>query len=306
MGYTVATSSGNLLDAIVAASRRTVATRRASESATALASRAARRQPRGAAFREHLARHGQINVIAECKRRSPSRGVLRRDYNPGDIARSYEQGGASAISVLTEPAFFDGSLAHLEEVRAAVTLPILRKDFIIDEYQLLEARAAGADAVLLIVAACSPSELAALIEAARTMGLAVLVEAHAADEIRQSVEAGATIIGVNSRNLKTLDVDLGACDALVGEIPPGCVAVAESGVRSREDVRHLHAIGYQAVLIGEWLMSAGDPRKTLQTVTEIGGAATLERGDPRKMHDGVPATGERDDGAAGATRRERR
>ncbi|MCX6539122.1 MAG: indole-3-glycerol phosphate synthase TrpC, partial [Acidobacteria bacterium] len=264
----------------MAASRRIVATRRASESATALASRAAQREPRGVAFREAVARTGRINVIAECKRRSPARGVLRRDYKPGDIARAYEEGGASAVSVLTEPTFFDGSLTHLEEVRAAVALPILRKDFIIDEYQLLEARAAGADAVLLIVAACVPSELTALVEAARTMGLAALVEAHTADEIRQGIDAGATIIGVNSRNLNTLAVDLGACDALVGEIPPGCVAVAESGIRSLEDVRHLHAIGYQAVLIGEWLMSAGDPCSTLQTVVGMAGAATLERGDP--------------------------
>jgi indole-3-glycerol phosphate synthase len=290
VGQAVAASSGNLLDAIVAASRRIVETRRASESAAALANRAAQHRPRGVAFREALAREGQINVIAECKRRSPSRGVLRSDYRPGDIARLYEEGGASAVSVLTEPTFFDGSLAHLEDVRAAVTLPVLRKDFIIDEYQLLEARAAGADAVLLIVAACLPSELVVLVEAARAMGLAALVEAHTADQIRQGVDAGATIIGVNSRNLRTLAVDLGACDALVGEIPSGCVAVAESGIRSIEDVRHLHAIGYQAVLIGEWLMSAGDPRATLRTIAGIGVPATLERGD----------------GAASANRRDRR
>ena len=289
MGKAVATSSGNLLEAIVAASRRIVETRRAVESATALAKRAACREPRGATFREHLARDNQINVIAECKRRSPARGLLRRDYEPADIARSYEQGGAAAVSVLTEPAFFDGSLAHLHEVRAAVALPVLRKDFIVDQYQLLEARAAGADAVLLIVAACSPSELAALIEAAQAMGLAALVEARTAGEIRLGIDAGATIIGVNSRNLRTLDVDPGACDALVGEIPPGCVAVAESGIRSLADVGHLHAIGYQALLIGEWLMSAGDPRTMLKAITEIDGPATLER-------DESPAGASRSDG----------
>jgi indole-3-glycerol phosphate synthase len=281
MGKSVAASSGNLLEAIVAASRRIVDTRRAAESAPALAKRAARREPRGAAFREHLARANQINVIAECKRRSPARGVLRSDYRPGDIARSYEQGGAAAISVLTEPVFFDGSLAHLDEVRAAVALPVIRKDFIVDQYQLLEARAAGADAVLLIVAACPPSDLAALIEAARAMGLAALVEAHTADQIRQGIDAGATIIGVNSRNLRTLDVDPVACDALVGEIPPGCVAVAESGIRSLADVRHLHAIGYQALLIGEWLMSAGDPGTMVREIVGIGGESVATRSDER-------------------------
>ncbi|MCX6544734.1 MAG: indole-3-glycerol phosphate synthase TrpC [Acidobacteria bacterium] len=282
--------SGNLLDAIVAAARRTVETRRASESAIALAGRAARLEPRGAMFRERLCRVTEVNVIAECKRRSPARGILRSEYHPGDLARSYEQGGAAAISVLTEPTFFDGSLAHLEEVRAAVALPILRKDFIVDQYQLLEARAAGADAVLLIVAACSLSELAALIDVAQKMGLATLVEAHSGEQIQQGIDAGATIIGVNSRDLRTLDVDLCACDALVGQIPPGCVAVAESGIRSLADVGHLRAVGYQAMLIGEWLMSAADPCKRLQEVAAIGGA--VMRG--------------REDGAAGATRRERR
>jgi len=270
MGQAISASPANLLDAIVAASRRITASRRAVESASALAVRAARREPRGAAFREALARSGRLNVIAECKRRSPSRGILRPDYRPAEIARSYEQGGASAVSVLTEPAFFDGSLAHLEDVRAAVSLPILRKDFIVDEYQLLEARASGADAVLLIVAACSPVELTSLIESARSMGLASLVEVHTADEIRQAIDAGATTIGVNSRNLKTLEVNRSTCDVLAGEVPPGCVAVAESGIRSMEDIRHLAAIGYQAVLIGEWLMAEGDPRTTLQAIAQIG------------------------------------
>ena len=279
MGRNQDRPAGDLLDAIVAASRRTVATRRAAESMSALASRAIRREPRRQAFRDALTLEGRPAVIAECKRRSPSRGVVRADYHPADIARAYEQGGASAVSVLTEPTFFDGSLADLKEVRGAVALPVLRKDFIIDEYQLLEARAAGADAVLLIVAACSPVELAALIAAARTIGLAALVEAHTSGEIRQAVDAGATIIGVNSRNLRTLDVNLGACDRLVGEIPPGCVAVAESGIGSVDDVRHLFAIGYQAVLIGEWLMSMSDPRPSLQAIAGIRSAPSRSSGD---------------------------
>jgi indole-3-glycerol phosphate synthase len=262
-------ASDGLLAAIVAASRRGVQTRRASESAAALAAKAGLRDPRGVIFRECLARKGRINVIAECKRRSPSRGLLRSDYHVGAMARAYESGGASAISVLTEPTFFDGSLAHLTEARDAVALPILRKDFIVDEYQLLEARAAGADAVLLIVAACAPGELPVLIESARQMGLAALVEARSADQIRQGVDAGATIIGVNNRNLKTLEVDRRTCDELVGEIPPGCVAVAESGIGSLDDVGHLYGIGYQAVLIGEWLMSARDPAETLRSIATL-------------------------------------
>ena len=263
--------SGDLLAAIVAGARRTVATRRAATPEAALAARAACREPRGPLFREALSRPDRVNVIAECKRRSPARGVLRASYAPALIATAYEQGGAAAISVLTEPTFFDGALAHLEQVRAAVTVPVLRKDFIVDRYQLLEAKAAGADAVLLIVAALAPRDLASLIEATRTLGMAALVETHTRDEISRAIAAGGSIIGVNSRNLRTLQVDLGACDALVGEIPPGCVAVAESGIRSAADIRHLRAVGYQAFLVGEWLMSQGDPRATLASV--VGGGA---------------------------------
>ena len=153
---------------------------------------------------------GQVDlrIIAECKRRSPSRGVLRPDYDPVAIAPGYAQAGAAAISVLTEPTFFDGSLEHLHAVRAAVGIPVLRKDFIVSEYQLLEARAAGADAVLLIVAALDPQSLTALHARASTLGLDVLVEVHDADELSLALDAGARIIGVNNRNLRTLEVDV--------------------------------------------------------------------------------------------------
>ncbi|MEI6667943.1 MAG: indole-3-glycerol phosphate synthase TrpC [Acidobacteriota bacterium] len=277
MTTTPAGSMANLLDAIVASARCTVEARRIQEPESQLEKRAARCEPRAAVFRDALARPGRVNVIAECKRRSPARGVLRHDYHPGAIAQMYQDNGASAVSVLTEPAFFDGSLSHLEEVRAAVTLPLLRKDFVVDRYQLLEARAAGADAVLVIVAACSTADLTSLIGSAHAWGLAALVEAHSADEIRRAVDAGATIIGVNSRSLKTLDVNLRTCDALVGEIPPGCVAVAESGIGSAQDVGHLTSIGYQAVLIGEWLMSAADPGATLRAISGLTGIGPGKR-----------------------------
>ena len=155
-----------------------------------------------------------MNVIAECKRRSPSRGVLRADYDPVAIARGYAEAGAAAISVLTEPTFFDGSLDHLRAVRAAVAVPVLRKDFIVSEYQILEAKAAGADAVLLIVAALDPVELRALAGCAAGLGLDALVEVHDAGELRAAIDAGARIVGVNNRNLRTLEVDVKASEAV--------------------------------------------------------------------------------------------
>ncbi len=255
-----------MLGAIVAAARTMVATRRQAEPQAQLEIRAARRQPAGSAFREALCRPGRLNIIAECKRRSPSRGVLCATYDPAAIARSYERGGAAAVSVLTEPTFFDGALAHLERVREAISLPVLRKDFIADEYQLLEARACGADAILLIVAALDPSHVQTLIRAAAAHGLAVLVEVHTSDEVRLAIDAGATIVGVNSRNLRTLDVDLQACDRLIGDLPPGCVAVAESGMHSPGDLQHLSRMGYQAFLIGEWLMSSAHPERLLASL----------------------------------------
>jgi indole-3-glycerol phosphate synthase len=225
--------------------------------------RAADLAPRPGAFRQALEQPNRINVIAECKRRSPSRGVLKAGYDPVSIASGYERAGAAAISVLTEPTFFDGSLEHLAAVRRTTTLPILRKDFIVDRYQILEARAAGADAILLIAAALSPAALKQLHHAATELGLDVLVEIHDSGELRSALDAGASIIGVNNRNLRTLAVDTEVSREAVDLIPGEIVAVAESGLRTGDDLTRLKAAGYDAFLIGERLMAADDPGRAL-------------------------------------------
>jgi indole-3-glycerol phosphate synthase len=206
---------------------------------------------------------GRVNVIAECKRRSPSRGVLAAQYDPVSIARKYEAGGAAAISVLTEPTFFDGALAHLTAVREAVDLPLLRKDFVVDDYQLLEARAAGADAVLLIVAALDQPELVRLQARAWTLDLAALVEVHDDEELTKAVDSGARLIGVNNRNLRTLAVDVSASDRLAAKLPAGVIGVSESGLQTRDDLERLAAAGYQAFLIGERFMTDPDPARAI-------------------------------------------
>jgi indole-3-glycerol phosphate synthase len=174
-------------------------------------------------------------VIAECKRRSPSRGILREDYRPAQHAKAYAEAGAAAISVLTEPTFFDGSLADLQAVSVAVEIPLLRKDFIVDRYQILEAVASGADAVLLIVGALEPASLRALLAFAAEANVAALVEVHGAAELRIAADAGAALIGVNSRNLRTLDVEPHVHDRLAPLMPKGVVTVAESGLREHAD-----------------------------------------------------------------------
>ena len=234
--------------------------------------------PRAELFQRRL-REDRLCVIAECKRRSPSKGVLRREYEPAAIARSYERGGAAAISVLTEPTFFDGSLDHLRAVREAVALPILRKDFIVSDYQIIEARLAGADAVLLIVAALDDVALGRLMATAETWGLATLVEVHAADELERAVHAGATTVGINSRNLRTLEVDVSVFDRLIPGVPSGVAAVAESGVSSIEDVRRLRRSGFDAFLIGERFMTAADPGDALRAwcILEVCGDGNAPR-----------------------------
>lgn len=270
------TRQAGLLDAILAATRTVVASRRARVPLADVARAGERCSPRALAFHEALSRRDRVNVIAECKRRSPARGVLATSYDPAAIARAYVAGGASAVSVLTEPMFFDGALAHLETVRAAVEVPLLRKDFVIDQYQLFEARAAGADAVLLIVAALSQPALAQLLSRAHGLGLAALVEVHDADELSRATAAGASVVGVNSRNLRTLDVDLAVCEALAPRIPRGVVSVAESGVKSAGDVARLRASGYNAFLVGERLMTAADVPGALAALrgTPVPGAVT--------------------------------
>ncbi len=258
----------DLLKAIVSATRARVTVQRARVTERTLEDAIGAIQPaRG--FRDRLAAPGR-NVVAECKRRSPSRGVLRRSYDPVAIAMGYEAAGAAAISVLTEPAFFDGALAHLEDVRRVVSLPLLRKDFIVDSYQVLEARAAGADAILLIVAALEREQLAGLLGQARTVGLDVLVEVHDERELEVALECDANLIGVNNRNLRTLEVDVDLSSRLATRIPRDVVSVAESGLKSTEDLDRLHAAGYRAFLIGERFMTAPDPAAALRALLGSG------------------------------------
>ncbi|MGH9174842.1 MAG: indole-3-glycerol phosphate synthase TrpC [Vicinamibacterales bacterium] len=256
----------DLLETIVAAMRRSLTLRQVRESMAELEARAASRLPRGHRFRAAVSARGRVNVIAECKRRSPSRGVLRHPYDPVAIARAYEAAGAAALSILTEPTFFDGTLEHLGAVRDAVELPLLRKDFIVHEYQLLEARAHGADAVLLIVAALSDAELRTLQQRARDLGLASLVEVHDACEFERAIMTGADIVGVNNRNLRTLAVDPTVSDEVAKLLSGEVTAVSESGLRTRDDLLRLRHAGYHAFLIGEPFMTAPDPGDALRVL----------------------------------------
>ena len=258
------TATPDLLAAIVAGTRRITEVRREREPLLALERRAAGASPRGDRFEAALSTTGRFNVIAECKRRSPSKGVLCEQYHPAAIAQQYQAGGAAAISVLTEPTFFDGALEHLTTVRAAVSLPLLRKDFIVDDYQLFEARAAGADAVLLIVAALPQAELVRLQARAGELGLAALVEVHDEQELGRAIDAGARVIGVNNRNLRTLAVDVDASHRLVARMPAGVTAVSESGLGSRQDLERLSAAGYRAFLIGERFMTDPAPAAAIR------------------------------------------
>jgi indole-3-glycerol phosphate synthase len=211
-----------------------------------------------------------VSVIAEIKRSSPSKGDLAPIGDPAALAREYATGGAAAISVLTEERRFGGSLDDLRAVRSAVVTPILRKDFIVTPYQLWEARAAGADLALLIVAALTQPELFALLEVAAEVGLTPLVEVHDEGEVDRAVAAGATLVGVNARNLKTLDVQPGTFARLAPLIPDGVVKVAESGVRDAADVREYAAAGADVVLVGEALVTGDDPRDAVARMVAAG------------------------------------
>lgn len=252
----------SVLDTIVAGARQSADARMRVLPLAHMERLAAVRQPRGRSFREALGAPG-IRVIAECKRRSPSKGVLRPDYDPAAIAVGYTSAGATAVSVLTEPSFFDGSLDHLRAVRDVTRTPLLRKDFVVTEYQIAEARAFGADAVLLIVAALTAADLARLAAYADALGLMTLVEAHADDELAVAVDAGAEVIGVNSRDLRTLAVDTTLFERAINCIPDHVIAVAESGIRTPADIRQLRSVGFDAFLIGERFMTAPDPGMAL-------------------------------------------
>jgi indole-3-glycerol phosphate synthase len=275
------TGAPDLLRTVVAATERIIEVRRAREPLAALEARAAAASPDGARFERELAVAGRVNVIAECKRRSPSKGVLAPHYDPVRMASAYEAGGAAAISVLTEPTFFDGALEHLAAVRRAVRIPLLRKDFIVNEYQLVEARASGADAVLLIVAALEQRELLRLDRRARELGLATLVEVHDEDELKRALDAGARVIGVNNRNLRTLAVDVDGSYRLAPRIPRTTIAVSESGLQSRTELERLSQAGYRAFLIGERFMTDPDPAGALRALIGNPGLGIQDTGSGR-------------------------
>jgi indole-3-glycerol phosphate synthase len=247
----------NALERIVAATREEVARRKHAVPEAELQRAAAERSGDLRAFGEALARPG-LSLIAEHKRRSPSAGPIRESLTLEDVVLGYERGGAAALSILTEGPSFGGSLDDLRAARAASRLPILRKDFVVDRYQLYEAVAAGADAVLLIVAALPPPSLARMLDAALSLGLAVLVEVHDERELDAAAGAGARLIGINNRDLTTLRVDIRRTHELLPHIPAGATAVAESGLRSRADLDELADAGVDAVLVGEALMRSPD------------------------------------------------
>ncbi|MEK6320505.1 MAG: indole-3-glycerol phosphate synthase TrpC [Acidobacteriota bacterium] len=215
-----------------------------------------------------LSRSDRVNIIAEIKQRSPSKGIICEDFDPVRIAKSYANGGAAALSVLSEEDFFGGSLEHFEAIRSQVELPLLRKDFIFDEYQMYESASAGADAVLLIVAILEDELLAGLIRLAGKLGLEALVEVHSPDEMKRAAQAGALIIGVNNRDLTTFKVDLETSLHLVALTPKGVILVSESGIHTGSAIRRLKSAGFNGFLVGEHLMRASDPGDALRRLLE--------------------------------------
>ena len=222
--------------------------------------------PEGRPFAEALSRPG-TSLIAEHKRRSPSAGTIREGASCGEVVSAYERGGAAALSVLTEEAHFGGNLADLREARVATELPILRKDFTIDPYQLYEAKAAGADAVLLVVRAMSQAELAQLYREAHALDLDAVVEIHTEEELDGALEIDADVLGINNRDLEDFSVDIQRTFDLLADIPAGKVVVSESGIKSRNQIEELEQVGVDAVLIGEVLMRASDPEAAVRELT---------------------------------------
>jgi indole-3-glycerol phosphate synthase len=256
-----------VLDEIVAGVAEDLASRRASRPLNDLIDAASRTEMP----REVLPalRQPGLAVIAEVKRSSPSKGALAPIQDPAALAAAYARGGATAISVLTEQRRFGGSLADLRKVRSAVNTPVLRKDFVIDPYQLWEAREAGADLVLLIVAALSADELAQFLALAKQLGLTALVEAHTPDEVRAALDVGAELVGVNNRNLKTLEVDLANFEMMSGLVGDQAVKVAESGILSVADAARMRRAGADAILVGELLVRHGDPQAAVAELRSL-------------------------------------
>ena len=261
-------SSATVLDSIIEGVRADVDAREAIVSmAEVKAAAEAAPPPRDAAT---ALRQSGIGVIAEVKRASPSRGSLANIPDPAELARAYQSGGARVISVLTEERRFHGSLADLDAVRAAVQVPVLRKDFIIRPYQIHEARAHGADVLLLIVAALDQPALASLLDRTESLGMTALVEVHTEEEADRALQAGATVIGVNARNLKTLEVDRDCFARIAPGLPSNVIKVAESGVRGRADLLAYAGAGADAVLVGEGLVTSGDPRAAVAALVTAG------------------------------------
>lgn len=252
----------DVLERIVSARRRALVEAKRATPAAKLEERAANAPPP----RDVVAALGRdaLNVIAELKKASPSGGLLREHYNPAALAPALEQAGAVALSVLTEPEFFQGGLDDLQVVRKLTDLPVLRKDFLFDPYQLYEARAAGADAFLLIAAILTRDELRQLITLGKQLGMAALVEVHTEKELQQALDAGAEMVGVNNRDLKTLAVNLETSRRLIEAIPDRCLAVSESGLSAPDELARLRAAGFDAFLVGTALMQAPDPAEALR------------------------------------------
>jgi indole-3-glycerol phosphate synthase len=258
-----------VLEGIVAGVLEDLAVRQAATSLDELKERAAR-APGALEVVSRLRKQDAVAVIAEVKRSSPSKGALATITDPAALAADYAVGGASVISVLTEQRRFGGSLADLDAVRARVDVPVLRKDFVVTPYQVWEARAHGADVVLLIVAALEQTVLTSLVERVHSLGMTALVEAHTADEVKRALDAGARVVGVNARNLKTLEVDRDTFAALSPLIPDDVVRVAESGVRGPHDVMDYARAGAHAVLVGEALVTGEAPRRSVADLVAAG------------------------------------
>ncbi len=263
----------NILDRIVEARRESIAHRKRVLPDVALKMAVEKAAP-ARDFPGALARDG-YNVIAELKKASPSRGVIREDYTPATLASNLEAAGAAALSVLTEEEFFLGSLADLKAAKKVTQIPILRKDFIIDPWQVWEARAAGADSFLLITAILNDVALRELLDLGRSMKMEPLVEVHSGEELERAVSAGARIIGVNNRDLRSFDVRVETSLELIEAIPEDCIAVSESGLRTHDDLARLRRAGFDAFLIGEHLMKETDPAVPLRSLVAPSGAGHM-------------------------------
>jgi indole-3-glycerol phosphate synthase len=260
------TAPENLLAEIIARRRESIAQRQRVLPLVALKMAVEKKPLPVRDFRAAIDARPGGAVIAEIKRASPSRGILRQHFVPSELALELSAAGAAALSVITEEDYFQGSLVHLKDARASVGLPVLRKDFILDPWQVWESRAIGADSFLLIASALEDQQLAELLDLGRQLGMEPLVEVHSLPELARALAAGATILGVNSRNLTTFEVRLETALELVGQIPVSCTSVAESGIHSREDLQRLRSAGYDAFLIGESLMAAASPGVALRAL----------------------------------------